>query len=43
MTRIGLQDKPNGRSSKRIKCKGIYNNAKRRGSTKLMVGQTIES
>jgi len=43
MMRMGLQDKSNERSSKRIKYKGIYNNAKRRGSTKLIVGQTIES
>ena len=40
---MGSQDKPNRRSSKRIKCKGIYNNAKRRGSTKPIVGQIVES
>ena len=43
ITRIGSQDKPNGRSSERIKHKGICNDTERRGSTKPIVGQIIES
>ena len=43
MMRMGSQDKSDKRSSKRVKYKGICDDAERRRSIKSIVGQTTES
>ena len=37
------QNKPHRRSTKETKCKGLYNDTKRRRSLESMVGQTTQS
>jgi len=43
MMEMGSQDKPDGRSTQGIKCKGLCNNIERRRSSQLVAGGTTKS